>query len=284
MAVAFLAATLSASTAEAYCRTAVCGEVAGQICVPPTPDDCGTPLFWAKGCFSFSVQEDASTQVDLATAELLMDQAFAAWENADCGGGSRPSLAVTKLAPVSCDQTEYNQDVGNANAVIFRDGTWPYVGQGNTLALTTVTFSLDSGEIFDADLEVNSTAALQLTIGDEDVQYDLASILTHEAGHMLGLAHSDVDGATMTVEYVPGDIELRDPHPDDVAAICAAFPPGEDVSSCDPEPRHGFSTVCGDDVPPDEGCSCHAGPSPVRHGWLALVGLALAVGVSRRRR
>ena len=283
MAVAFLAATLSASTAEAYCRTAVCGEVAGQICVPPTPDDCGTPLFWAKGCFSFSVQEDASTQVDLATAELLMDQAFAAWENADCGGGSRPSLAVTKLAPVSCDQTEYNQDVGNANAVIFRDGTWPYVGQGNTLALTTVTFSLDSGEIFDADLEVNSTAALQLTIGDEDVQYDLASILTHEAGHMLGLAHSDVDGATMTVEYVPGDIELRDPHPDDVAAICAAFPPGEDVSSCDPEPRHGFSTVCGDDVPPDEGCSCHAGPSPVRHGWLALVGLALAMGVSRRR-
>lgn len=280
---AFLAATLWASTAAAYCRTAVCGELAGQICTPPSASDCGTPLYWAQGCFSFSVQQDASIQVDLATAELLMDQAFAAWENVDCGSGARPSLAVTEFPAVSCDQTEYNQDVGNANIVIFRDTSWPYVGQGNTLALTTVTFSLDTGEIFDADLEVNSTPNLPLTIGDDDVQYDLLSILTHEAGHMLGLAHSDVDGATMTVEYVPGDIELRDPHPDDAAAICDAFPPGEDLSSCDPEPRHGFSTVCGDEVPVDEGCGCHTGRAPDGRGWLLLAGIALAMGAWRRR-
>ena len=279
----FLAATFSASAASAYCRTAVCGELAGQLCTPPSPDDCGTALFWAQGCFSFSVQEDASVRIDLATAELLMDQAFSAWENVDCGGGSTPSLAVTKFPAVSCDQTEYNQDVGNANVIIFRDESWPYVGQGNTLALTTVTFSLDTGEIFDADLEVNSTPNLALTIGDQEVQYDLLSILTHEAGHMLGLAHSDVDGATMTVEYIPGDVELRDPHPDDIAGICTAFPPGDDLSTCDPEPRHGFGTVCGEDVPADEGCGCHTGRAPQGHGWLALLGMNLAMGAWRRR-
>jgi len=281
---AFLAATLSASAAGAYCRTAVCGEQAGQICTPPSDQDCGTALFWGKDCFSFSVQENASNQVDLGTAEQLMGQAFAAWENADCGGGATPSLAVTNFGPVSCDQTEYNQEAGNANTVIFRDGTWPYVGQGNTLALTTVTFSLDTGEIFDADLEVNSTPNLVLTVGDEGVQYDLLSILTHEAGHMLGLAHTPVDGATMTVEYVPGDLELRSLAPDDMAAICVAFPPGDDLSSCDPEPRHGFSTICGDDVPADGGCGCHTGRAPAERGELALLGLLLTMGLRRRHR
>lgn len=282
---AALSSTLSsANTAEAFCRTAVCGEQAGQVCTPPSANDCGTPLYWGKRCLSYSLQQDASLQVDLLTAELVMDQAFDAWENADCGG-TGPGLAAINFGPVSCSETEYNQEAGNANVVIFRDGTWPYVGQGSTLALTTVTFSLDTGEIFDADLEVNSTGSLVLTVGDEDVQYDLLSILTHEAGHMLGLAHSSVDEATMTVEYVPGDTSLRDLHPDDAAAVCATFPPsGEDLASCDPEPRHGFSTVCGDDAPPAEGCSCHIGPRPTNQGWLAIVAMGLGIGVRRRRR
>ncbi len=271
--------------AEAYCRTSVCGDVASQVCNPPSANDCGTPLFWSPACFGYSVQRDASAQVDLATAELLVDQAFAAWEQVDCGGAP-PSINVSNIGAVTCDQTEYNERSGNANIVIFRDASWPYVGQGHTLALTTVTFNLDDGEIFDADLEINS-ASVTLTTGETGVQYDLLSILTHEAGHMLGLAHSLDPNATMTLEYVPGEVLLRSLEPDDVAGICAAYPAGGLEEPCNPTPRHGFASDCATRAPEDDGgCSVASEPEPphgARAAWLLLALAGVAGALTRKR-
>ena len=273
---------LWAADAASYCRTSVCGDNAAVVCEPPGGSDCGIPLFWRQGCFGFSMQEDGSKQLPFDTAESLMEQAFATWAESDCDPGT-PSINVQNIGSVSCDVAEYNQSGGNANVVVFRDDRWPYAGQGNTLALTTVTFNLDDGEIFDADLEVNSSSEVSLTVGDVGVQYDLSSILTHEAGHMLGIAHSPVVGATMTIEYVPGNLDLRSLHPDDVAAICAAYPPVTELPACDPTPRHGFQDTCGT-APVEEGCSCRSAPAPRSPSWpLALVTL-LTLGWARRRR
>jgi MYXO-CTERM domain-containing protein len=52
--------------------------------------------------------------------------------------------------------------------------------------------------------------------------YDLQAILTHEAGHFLGLAHSVDTSAIMYAFYSPGSIHLT---PDDVAGICTIYPP-----------------------------------------------------------
>ena len=184
-----------------------------------------------------------------------------------------------------CDRAEYNQSGGNTNLVIVRDGEWPYAGQGKTLALTIVTYSLDDGEIYDADLEVNGGPDVDLTTTDVGVKYDLLSILTHEAGHMLGLAHSDVQGATMEVEYLFGYTDLRSLDPDDTEGICAVYPPG-DIGTCDPTPRHGFQETCGPALP-EEGCGCTSAPKEARPGWVGLlIGLAAMVGwrVGRRAR
>lgn len=276
-------ATFSSLEADAYCLTAACANnLAGQRCEPAQAADCGTPLFWAPACFGVAVQRDASAQVDLETTEALVSQAFASWENVDCGGGQNPGIHVEIFEAVSCNEQEYNQRGGNVNVVVFRDEVWPYQGAGNTLALTTVTYNLDTGEIFDADLEVNSTQQVDLTVGDTGVQYDLLSILTHEAGHMLGLAHSEEDAATMTVEYEPGDLELRTLHPDDANAICIAYPP-PDISSCDPTPRHGFKDTCGPGPEPEEeGCAVAPSEGERDPSWMALCLVALLA--SRRRR
>jgi MYXO-CTERM domain-containing protein len=279
-----LAGSLMAAEANAYCRTAACdGGLAGQLCVPTSPSDCGNPLFWGKPCMGFSVFSGGSDQIDVDTLETLVVQAFAAWEQADCDSGTRPRMEVHNLGRVVCDQPEYNQSGGNTNLVIVRDGPWPYLGQAKTLALTTVTYSLDDGEIYDTDLEVNGGPDVDLTTGDGDVHYDLLSILTHETGHMLGLAHSDVDGATMEVEYIAGDVSLRTLDPDDAAGICAAYPPG-DIGTCDPTPRHGFKATCGPE-PPEEGCGCASAPSQTRLGWVAiLLGLVGVLGWRANRR
>src|SRR5262249_10703190 len=159
----------------------------GTQCTPAQAGDCGTPLAWRTGCVSYSMQQNASQQVSLADATKAFDLAFQTWEHATCAGGGHPQILLVDHGPVERDKHEYNQQSGNANIILFRDDAWPHAGQGDTLALTTVTYDLDSGEIYDADIELNSAQG-HFTTADTLVRDDLLSIATHEAGHFLGLA------------------------------------------------------------------------------------------------
>lgn len=282
------------ASASAYCRTAACPskDVAWQVCNPEQPADCGTPLYWGNRCVGFTLQKDASVQVSLADAETIFQQAFEAWMGADCGGGTHPSISVEYQGTVECGAQEYNQEKGNANVIVFRDESWPYANQGTVLALTTVTYNLDDSEIYDADMELNSASISGFTLSDDGVKYDLLSIATHEAGHFLGLAHSPLTDATMFTDYKVGSTFLRDLTEDDVNGICAAYPAAMPKSAtCDPEPRHGFSSLCGDEqeeIPEEQPGGCAVSASDPRGGLgagfvgaLALMGLA---AIRRRAR
>jgi hypothetical protein len=245
---AFAAATLllSATPAHAYCRSASCPEKnePGRTCNPASTDDCGTPILWARSCVGFTLQRDASKQVALSQAQGIFTKAFDAWMNAACPGG-HPSIRVSYTGNVTCDAVEYNSDKRNANIIVFRDESWPHSGVG-VLALTTVTFSRATGEIYDADMEVN-TAQYDFAVSDTAPGADLLSVATHEAGHFLGLAHSADPEATMFAAYTPGTITQRTLEADDIAGICAIYPPADAKGPCDSAPRHGFSALCGED-------------------------------------
>jgi hypothetical protein len=290
-----LALVIAPGAAHAYCRTAACAsqDSAWQVCTPAAQSDCGEPLYWPNRCVGYTLQKDASAFVSLAEAEGVFHAAFETWMNADCGGGTHPSIDVTYQGPVECHEHEYNKERGNANIMMFRDQDWPY-GSGGILALTTVTYNKKTAEIYDADMELNSENVKSFTLGDSGVEFDLLSIVTHETGHFLGIAHTDVQDATMFPNYLEGTTSLRDLSPDDVAAICAAYPPTLPKSvTCDPEPRHGFSSVCAVDQPepePEEetaeACSA-AGPGRGPSGLAAmglLFGLGAALAGRRRRR
>ena len=248
LAVAAGASSFAPGEAQAYCRMTSCPETKGpgQACEPRGEDDCGTPLSWERECVGFSLQRDASSAVPLSKARDVLAKAFNTWVRASCGGAESPSIGVQDIGPADCDEVEYSTDKANANVIVFRDEAWPH-DDDSVLALTTVTYSLSSGEIYDADMEVN-TADHRFTTDDASPDIDLLSVATHEAGHFLGLAHSPDETSTMFAAYTPGTLGQRSLAPDDVQAICAAYPPGDGAhGACDPTPRHGFSPLCAAD-------------------------------------
>jgi hypothetical protein len=281
-----LMCALHTQPAAAYCRTTSCpGVGTGAKCVPAQSTDCGIELFWKSPCVGFSMQQDASIQVSLNLSTQIFEEAFKLWENVDCGGGKHPRIKVVNLGPVECNAHEYNKKAGNANVILFQDESWPHVGAGSTLALTTVTYNVDTGEIYDADMELNS-ANIGFTTGDKFIKYDLLSIAAHETGHFLGLSHSADTNATMFSDYMPGAVGLRTLEPDDIAAICATYPPGDAIpSTCDPSPRRGFESECSPaPVPEDDGsCSTASGETRASNS-LAALSLALACGLFTKRR
>lgn len=275
------------NVAAAFCRTSSCaGGVTGARCDPPLSTDCGVVLFWKNPCVGFSMQVDASSQVKLDVATTIFEAAFATWANADCGSGKHPRISAVNLGTVECHAHEYNKKAGNANIILFQDEEWPHPGGNSTLALTTVTYNIDTGEIYDADMELNS-ANVMFTTDDKFVKFDLPSIAAHETGHFLGLSHSSSASATMFSDYSPGSMELRTLEPDDVEAICTAYPPGAAIpSSCDSSPRRGLASEC-DPAPTTQetsSCSITLGNTPVSTPLAALSIVAALGWFTKRRR
>ncbi|MCS6898944.1 MAG: matrixin family metalloprotease [Myxococcales bacterium] len=282
--------------AAAFCRTTTCDPVSTSCEEMPDNPGCtaqGVPLAWPIRCIGVALQEDASRQVSYEEFDRVARAAFDAWNTVDCGG-KPPSIQVQVLGSTPCGAQEFNRNLGNANILVFREDTWPYQGQSSVLALTTLTFGVETGIIYDADMEINAVPSrVTLTTRDQGVKIDLQSILTHEAGHLLGLAHSSVEGATMTPIYQPGTISFRDLHPDDVEGLCSAYPPDRArLPACDfsgPTPEsQGFSRLCGgtDKQAPlpeeDEGnCGCK---EVGRRGEKRGMGGILLVMLLRRRR
>ncbi len=250
----------------------------------------GSPLYWASSIETWSIQKDGSPlrHISAETLREVVENAFARWAAADCGDGTIPrspfrvpgrqSVHQLRQARVQQVATERERD-----HVPRRH--WPYTESGaETLALTTVYFNPTDGEIFDANVEINSNLQ-QFALADAEYPAaDLNAVLTHELGHFLGLSHSNIMSATMYSNYDEGMKTLED---DDVQAICKSLPPDRATTDSD-LPRHGFS---GDCSVAEKGCcsSTIGGPVPdaQRLGvWAFGLGLCafLARGRGRLRR
>jgi len=223
----FLALVVAAPPAHAYCRTTTSQVPNGYN---PASSGCwpeGTPLAWQASRVPIGVITAASSQVSLADATRVLDLAFGAWNNVMCSGGS-PSIQVYDDGPIAqapasgCNSSASCDPVAN-DYVIFDDAGWPHDDPSNALGLTTVTFGVDDGRIFAAYTEINTA---QKTIVAQEPPpmgaYDLQAILTHETGHVLGLAHATEPASVMYAFYHSEAINLT---ADDAAGLCSIYPP-----------------------------------------------------------
>ena len=223
---------VASGNAGAFCRTTTSSIPADY---DPTVRGCwtqGTPIAWLwDQKVPFELDASASRQVSLADATEAADQAFARWTDVQCPGGGSPNVTAFDDGPLSASQVAADCGVtpcdptqpGSYHLVVFRDDGWAYDDPTSTLALTTVTYGVDSAVLFDAEIEINShDHTLSTTLPTPPGAFDLQTILTHEAGHFLGLAHATNDSAVMYAYYAQ---DSRDLTADDIAGLCAAYPP-----------------------------------------------------------
>ena len=260
---AFSAVLFLPQVAEAWVRTATCRPATGMGDPLACRDgETPIPIYWDVDRVVYRINEVGTSDLAFDDVTAAIQRSFDTWSDVACSGLRLVYGGLTSENRVGFDQDSVQT---NSNVVMFIDSGWRH--QGAALALTSVTYSMTTGEIVDADIELNDQS-FTFTTSDVpgEIEIDLENTVTHEAGHVVGFDHSSVAEATMLATAPPGEIQMRDLHQDDIDGLCAVYPSGGQ----------------GGDNDEDDDCACNANQSNSTVGYLAM--LLLFLGLFARPR
>jgi len=170
----------------------------------------GDRLRWGVDTAVFRMEPELIEWLPEGVAHAATSMGFEAWRGL-------PRVPDLVLQPGTPRRPGHHGDAPTNGVYLVRD----WEGEPNQLAVTVVTYSSDNGEVLDADILVNANAAYGLLDESgtpDNTRYDIGAIMTHEAGHCLGLDESDTHPeATMWPNVVPGDTHQRTLSEDDEA-------------------------------------------------------------------
>lgn len=187
-------------------------------------------LAWGEHRITILGAYSSARDVDTTEARAATQAALYTWTRAGATIQGEPctDLRFTERAVTRKVETNfvhgdhYNPD--GENYVVWRQSDWPD-GYERVLAMTMLAYRKSTGEIVDADIDVNERDFDWTTTDNvSDVKSDVQNALTHEFGHLLGLAHSEDTSATMWRESSDGDLDKRSLARDDVDGICDIYP------------------------------------------------------------
>lgn len=235
--IAVLAIALATpAVASAWVRTLTCDDTGVASPFTCLPDEEPRPVFWPDACVLFYLNENGSADVpdrDAVIAEIVAS--FDAWNALDC------NYLTMQYAGLSTELPGLTPDgFANGNVIYFVESNWRH--SSGIHALTSVSYDPTTAYIADVDMEINGAGRAWGIIPDgvEDASYtDLRNVITHEAGHFLGLEHTPIVEATMYAASPNGDVSRRSLEPDDIDGACSVYPAERapsDLCGCEQQP------------------------------------------------
>lgn len=124
----------------------------------------------------------------------------------------------------SLPETESSQSSKNVVGWIESGWTTVWDNDRDAIGVTTVIYYDDTGEIVEADMQLNGenfewTLSPPSSCPPSSNLVDVRNIVTHEAGHFIGLDHSSDPEATMYYSSPPCETSKRDLAEDDIDGV-----------------------------------------------------------------
>jgi hypothetical protein len=274
---AVLAACIPASTAAAYVRATIPGT---QICT-----------YWPARSIPFFIYYKGSPDVCCYEDFAAIRAAFKTWESPGC-----TDLTFVDNGTTTDTWVGYSAPNHTDNNVIFRTQLCstpgvvppndPCIEQGgcnnpyncwdqasSSIAVTTTTYSTDTGEIFEAGIELNNATQHFVALSSQCAcpgtwsggecltngnlctcsgscsctgnVNDVENTVTHEVGHFLGFAHETDPTSVMFASAQPCEISKRCLNCGDIEGLCTVYPAGKPVLTCGSPPPEQVNASCG---------------------------------------
>jgi hypothetical protein len=180
-----------------------------------TPLDASAPT-WGDLPVAYKINQSTIPNSISAIGVARVDEGFAQWTSPACTAFSVQNLGSTN--------SSYNFNDGQ-NTILWRSASWPNeLGDVSSVIGVTLPVTFQNGDLADADIVFNDVGFCWDDSGAGNC-VDTKSIATHEEGHLLGLGHSNVNGATMEAFY-PGGKAQASVAQDDIDGVCALYPIG----------------------------------------------------------
>ncbi len=116
--------------------------------------------------------------------------------------------------------TTFGKEQAGLNVLYFSTDPNIFSGSG-VIGVTQVSFKETNGEIVGANIIINDNYVFSTVSTDQSF---LGNVITHEAGHFLGLGHGQVSGSTMFYALARGQHVVE---ADDKAGLYAIYPNGD---------------------------------------------------------
>lgn len=182
---------------------------------------------WTSLPIRYFVTDRAANGVSAAQLQAAAAASFSSWSQVPNGALSASFAGFTNAEPVRED---------GATVIGFQN----HEELERTLGVTTFTLDRTTGALVEVDIFLNSFFAWSVAASGESNKFDTQSILTHEAGHLIGLGHSLLGETVLRPEggrrvvakrsvmfpiaYAIGTTLDRNLQDDDIAAVAATYP------------------------------------------------------------